>query len=182
MQNNKKKHIALFGSVNVLVFAALMCALSGVLKLIAPTGTTWRIGLENFPIIFSGIVLGPFVGAVVGTVSDLLGCLLCAYTVNPLITFASMLVGLLSGLTFKAFKTKKSVGVAVSVFVAHLAANAFVKTIALCIWYSTPFVITLMERTATYFITAIVETVILLILFKNKSIKIGLKKLVDHEL
>ena len=51
MQNNKQS-IALFGNVKILVFAAFLCAISGIMKLLAPSGDTWRVSLENFPIIF----------------------------------------------------------------------------------------------------------------------------------
>ena len=180
--NNSQKKIALFGSVKIMVFAALLCALSGVFKFLAPSGDTWWISFENFPIVFSGIVLGPYVAAAVGIVSDLLGCLFRGFAVNPFITLASMLVGLFSGLTFKAFKRNKTAGIAVAAFVAHAGGNIIVKTIALSAMYGMPFWILLAERSVTYIITAAVESLIIIILYKNKAIKSGLRRVIDDEL
>ena len=182
MKNKSQKTIALFGSVKIMVFAALLCALSGVFKFLAPTGDTWRISFENFPILFSGIVLGPYIGAAVGIVADLLGCLFRGFAVNPFITLASMIVGLVSGFIFKFFKNNKSVGIVVSSYASHIVGNVIAKTIALSAMYGMPFWVLLAERTITYIITAAVEALIIIILYKNKAIKSGLKRVVNDEL
>lgn len=183
MQNNKsKKKIALFGTVKILVFASFMCALSGVLKFLAPSGDTWRISFENFPIVFSGIVLGPFIASAVGIVSDLLGCLFRGYAVNPIITLASMSVGLISGISFSFFKKRKTTGIVFSTFVAHILSNIIIKTIALSLMYGMPFVVLFIERTGTYILTALAESLIILVLYRNKAIKNGLKRVIDNDL
>lgn len=178
-KNNK---IALFGSVKILVFAALMCALSGGLKFIAATGDTWRISFENFPIIFSGIVMGPYVGAAVGIVSDLLGCLFRGFAINPFITLASMSVGLFSGVAFKLFGKKKLLGICLAVVFAHLVGNVIIKTIALSAMFGSPFGLLLAERSITYALTALAESILIVILLKNKAIQNGLKKVIGYEL
>ncbi|MBQ7968690.1 MAG: folate family ECF transporter S component [Clostridia bacterium] len=181
MQKNNNK-IALFGSVKILVFAALMCALSGGLKFLAPTGDTWRISLENFPIIFSGIVLGPYVASAVGIVSDLLGCLFRGFAINPFITLASMSVGLVSGIVFRLSGKRRFLSSALAVVLAHTVGNVLIKSVALSKMYGTPFLVLLAERSVTYALTALAESVLIIILLKNKAIQQGLKKVIGYEL
>ncbi|MBR5314397.1 MAG: folate family ECF transporter S component [Clostridia bacterium] len=174
--------IALFGSVKILVFASLMCALSGGLKFLAPTGDTWRISFENFPIIFSGIVLGPYVAGAVGIVSDLLGCLFRGFAINPFITLASMVVGIVAGVVFKISGKKKTLGIVLSVVFAHAIGNVLIKTVALSAMYGMPFAVLLAERSVTYALTALCEAFLIIILCKNKAIQNGLKKVIGYEL
>ena len=177
-----KKDIAFFGSVKVLVFAALMCSLSGIFKFLAPTGDTWRISFENFPIIFSGILFGPFVGSAVGICADLLGCLIRGFSVNPLITLASMSVGLVSGIVFKLFGKNKIIGIGFTTFSAHIIGNIIIKTIVLSAVYGSPFLVLLIQRAGTYSVTALAESLIIILLYKNKVIKNALKRITGYEL
>ena len=173
----KQKKIALFGSVKVLVFAAFLCAVSGVMKLLAPSADTWRISLENFPILFAGITLGPLIGGAVGIASDLLGCLFRGYAVNPFITLASMIIGIISGLSFKAVKSKKKeLPIVTAVYLGHIISNIAIKTIVLSKMYGMAFEVLIAERTVTYLITAAVESLIIIILYKNNAIKKGLER------
>ena len=183
MQKNKtERRIALFGNLKVLVFAALLCAISGVMKLIAPSGDTWRISLENFPIIFAGITFGPWIGGIVGIGADLLGCLFRGYAINPFITMASMLAGFLSGLFLMLFNNRKTViSIASSTLYAHIVANVLTKTVVLSLTYGMPAEVLLAERSVTYLITAAVESIIIIVLYKNKAIKNGLKRVIGND-
>ena len=181
-RRNSKKKIALFGTVKILVFASLLFALSGVLKLIAPSSDVMRISFENFPIIFSGIVLGPYVACAVGIVSDLLGCLFRGYAIMPLITLASMTVGLTSGIAYKLFRKKNMASVFVSTFAAHIVGNIVIKTFVLSDAFGTPIGVLFVERLGIYLVTALLEATIIWILYKNKAIKNGLKRVIDDEL
>lgn len=173
----KQKKIALFGSVKVLVFAAFLCAISGVMKLIAPSSDTWRLSFENFPILFAGITLGPFVGGAVGIASDLLGCLFRGYAINPFITLASMIIGVTSGIVFKAIKSKKEeIPIITAVFLGHIISNMVMKTIVLSKMYGMALEVLIPERTITYLITATVESIIIIVLYKNNAIKNGLER------
>ncbi len=57
-----------------------------------------RVQLGVIARIMAGIWFGPFAGAICGLVSDLLGCLIQGYAVNPLITFAAILWGMIPAL------------------------------------------------------------------------------------
>ena len=181
-QNKNSEKIAGFRSVRILVFAALLCAISGVMKLIAPSGDTWRISLENFPIIFGGITMGSWIGGVVGIGADLLGCMFRGYAINPLITVASMTVGIVAGAMFKLIKTNKIVSLVFATFLAHLTANVLIKSAVLSSMYGMPLGILFAERLVTYIITASVESVIMVVLYKSKAIKNGIKRVVGYEL
>ena len=54
-----------------------------------------RIQLGVIARIMAGLWFGPFAGALCGLASDLLGCLIQGYAVNPLITFAAILWGVI---------------------------------------------------------------------------------------
>lgn len=181
MDKKRNRRIKLFGSVKILVFAAMLCAISGVMKFIAPSGDTWRISLENFPIVFGGVLLGPIIGGAVGIAADLLGCLFRGYAINPLITAASMSVGIISGLSFKLFKNKGVFAIAVSTFLAHIIANVIIKTFVLHSMFGTPILVLFAERIVTYLITATAESAVIIVLLKNKAIKNGLKRVIGND-
>jgi len=180
-KDGTKRNSVFFGSVKILVFAAFLCAISGVMKLIAPSGDVWRISLENFPIILSGITMGPIVGGMVGIIADLLGCIFRGYAINPLITMASMFVGVISGFVYKYTKHSK-IAIILSSFTAHIIANLFIKTIVLSYMYGMKLIILFAERGITYFLTALVECILLTILLNNKTIRSQLKDVVGYEL
>ena len=77
--NEQKKTMAgslkLFGSIRVMVAAALFIAMSIILgKFLAiNVGGSIRISLENLPVLMAGIFFGPFVGAAVGIGADVIG-------------------------------------------------------------------------------------------------------------
>ena len=180
-KDNKRSKAMLFGSVKVLVFSAFLCAISGVMKLISPSGDVLRVSLENFPIIFSGITMGPLVGGMVGIAADIIGCIFRGYAINPFITLASMCVGIIAGIVYK-FSKKTKIAILIPTFTAHFFGNVIIKTFVLSYFYGAKLSLLLVERGITFFLTALVECVILTILLKNKAIKSGLKKAIGYEL
>ena len=179
MKKNKQNNIALFGTVKILAFAALMSSLSGILKFLAPTGDTWRISIENLPIIFSGIVLGPFSATAVGIAADLLGCLFRGFAINPMITLASAVVGFVSGVVFKIFGKKKILGIVFATFFAHILGNVIIKSFALSALFGVPISVVLLKRAGVYLLTSIAEILIIVILYRNNAIRNSLKRVID---
>ena len=59
-----------------------------------------RIQLGSVARIMAGIWFGPLAGGLCGLVSDLLGCLIQGYAVNPIITLAAVLWGVIPALFF----------------------------------------------------------------------------------
>lgn len=99
----------------VLVKAALLAAVSIILtrffSYMVPLGglPVLRIGFGNLPLIISGMMFGPLVGAVVGIVSDIVG-----YLINPMggayfpgFTLTAALYGFMSGILFQQLKIHK---------------------------------------------------------------------------
>ena len=87
-----------------LVIAALFAALSLVVKpfelYILPVA---RFNFVGIPIIMAGVILGPVWGGAVGLVADLAGFLFLnksGMAINPVVTFANVLLGIIPGLVF----------------------------------------------------------------------------------
>ena len=95
-----RRDLAVFGNLRALCMAAMLAAMAVVLgylaKLLFGTGP-FRITFENLPIIFGGLLFGPFMGAVMAVVADLCSCLFSGQAPYPLISVGTMTIGLASG-------------------------------------------------------------------------------------
>lgn len=80
-----KRQLGIFKNVETIVVMALFIALSIVLgKFVAINILQdFRISLENTPVIIAAVAYGPLAGAIVGGLSDMIGCMLVGYTINP---------------------------------------------------------------------------------------------------
>ena len=176
-----KQDIRLFGSTKVLIVAALLAAMSIVLGKFGAIniGNSIRIGFGGLPIHMAGIFFGPIVGAAVGLVADVIGCLLKGYSINPIITIGSTCIGLFSGLMFHyVLSPVKSVllpKIAVSTVIAHVIGSMIITSIGLYAYYHTPFE-TLILRVPIYLITAALETAIIYLMLKNRAFNAELDK------
>ncbi len=173
MQNN------IFGFKNiknlkVLAISALFAAISIILgKFLAfNVGDTLRFSFENLPFFLSGFFFGGPVGALTALVADIIGCILRGYAINPILTFASVFIGFTSGLLAKLLsKFNFYIAIALNVTVCHFIGSVLIKTVGLSIWYGSPFVPLLIQRSINYIIVAICEYFCLVILLKSKSLK-----------
>ena len=125
--------------------------------------------------------MGPWIGATVGVAADLLGCLIRGFAINPFITLASMAVGLCAGLVFRLFPKRNVFFLVLSVFISHIIGNVIIKTFVLSAMYGMPLGVLFAERSVTYLVTGAVESVILVLLYKNKAIKNGLKRVIGND-
>jgi ECF transporter S component (folate family) len=173
-KNQKLRRICLGG---------LLAALSIVFgKLLAfNIGETFRVSLENLPIILAGITLGPIYGAMIGLVADLAGCLMVGYTINPIITVGAMTVGFVSGLIFRVTKGQGKGRIALSVIAAHLCGSLLIKTAGLSAFYGTDYFSLFFYRLINYLPIAALESIIVYILIKNKEIGKILSKFEGEE-
>lgn len=87
-------------TTRTLVTMAMLAALSVVLaRLIIPMpAADIRYSIEAVPMAIAGILFGPFAGAIVGFVSDLIGALISGYGYNPMFAIPPILYGLIPGL------------------------------------------------------------------------------------
>ena len=172
-KENVKKSFAVFGNLKVLVCAAIFVALSIVLGKFVPLVNfdVLRFSLENLPILMAGILFGPAVGAVVGGVADIVGCVLVGYTINPLVTLGAVAIGLVSGVCSYYIVSRFSLlQIALSVGVAHLIGSVFIKSFGLAAFYDWPLWQLMLIRLVNYAILAVCETAVIYILLRNKGV------------
>lgn len=161
-------------SLRMPVTCAVLAAMSVVLgKLLAINiGDTLRISFENLPIILASLILGPVWGALCGTVADLVGCFVRGFAVNPLITAAAGLMGVVPWVTAKkVFRSYKMYAVAASVVISHVIVSLGVKTVALHLWYATPYAALFASRGAVYAITAALEAYLCALILKSGAVR-----------
>ena len=176
-----KNNIRLFGSTKVMVIAALLVAMSIVLGKFGAIniGNSIRIGFGGLPIQMAGIFFGPVIGAVVGLVADVVGCIMKGYAINPIITIGSTCIGLFSGLVYhyalRSVKNALLPKVAASTVTAHAIGSMIITSIGLYVYYHTPFE-TLLFRVPIYLITAAIETTVIYLMLKNKAFTAELNK------
>lgn len=169
----KSRRVAAFGTLRILTISALLCAMSIVLGkyLAIRGGDVLRFSFENLPILLAGMAFGPIVGAVVGIISDLVGCLLVGYAINPIITLGAALIGITSGVLYR-WTGKLSVGVRVTlaVTVSHLLGSVLVKTLGLAAFYSMPLGVLMLWRLLNYVIVGALEALLLGVVFKHRAL------------
>lgn len=179
--------IALFGNLRVMVTAALLSAFSIVLgKYLAINVTdSIRISFENLPIVMAGVFFGPIVGGIVGAVADLVGCFLVGYAVNPVITLGAALIGVISG-TVSAYAFPKKEGwrgtwrIFIPVMLSHIICSMGIKTLGMMMYFGTPAEI-FYVRVPLYIVIGILESYIIMLLFRNKTFIGELNRIIDKK-
>lgn len=176
------RHRSRPSGLRMLCVSALLSALSIVLgKYLAINVTdSIRLSFENLPVLMAGIFLGPLVGAAVGAVADLLGCILVGYSINPIITAGAALIGLSAGLVAKAFtrggRSLSPLAIYAAVYAAHIVGSMILKSIGMAVYFSTPLEI-LLIRIPVYLVTGALEGAVILLLAKNKLFTGELRRL-----
>lgn len=174
MPNKTARRVAAFGTLRIMTISALLCAMSIVLGkyLAIRGGEVLRFSFENLPILLSGMMFGPIVGAIVGTLADLLGCLLVGYAINPVVTLGAALIGLSAGAIYAVLgKLTLGVRVSLSVTAAHLLGSVLVKTLGLAAFYSMPFGVLLLWRLLNYAIVGALEVFLSYAVLKNRAMQ-----------
>ncbi len=95
-----------------------------------------RIQLGVIARIMAGVWFGPFAGALCGLASDLLGCLIQGYAVNPLITLAAVLWGVIPALFVPGDSEAKKTAIVklcIGTILACIVCTLFVTTAGL-VW------------------------------------------------
>lgn len=171
-------------ALRLIVFSALLAAISIVCgKYLAfNMGEFLRFSFENLPIIFAGMAFGPIVGAAVGAVADLIGCLLVGYAINPIITLGAAAIGALAGLYrytgFFSGRLASLLRISLTVAAAHLIGSVIIKSFGLSVFYDMPLIMLMLWRLLNYLIVGVLEGFILFHLMNNKSIKTEITKIV----
>ena len=161
-------------NLRLLAVSACLAALSIICGkyLALPVGNVLRFSFENLPILLAGMMFGPITGALVGIVADLLGCVMVAYTVNPLVTLGAACIGLLGGVLFRLTKKLPLLWqTCITVILTHLVASVVVKTFGLATYYDMPFHILLLWRLLNYAIVGVAEWLLLYTVLKNQALR-----------
>ena len=173
MKNEASKK-RLGSNLRLLAVSAFLAALSIICGkyLALSVGNVLRFSFENLPILLAGMMFGPITGALVGIVADLLGCVMVAYTINPLVTLGAACIGLLGGVLFRLTKKLPLLWqTCLTVILTHLVASVVVKTFGLAAYYDMPFHILLLWRLLNYAIVGVAEWLLLYTILKNQALR-----------
>ena len=172
--NKKTSKKRLGGNLQLLAVSAFLAALSIICGkyLALSLGNVLRFSFENLPILLAGMMFGPIVGMTVGVVADLIGCVMVAYAINPLVTLGAACIGLLSGVLFHVTKKLPLVWqTCITVILTHLVASVLVKTFGLAQYYEMPFHILLLWRLLNYVVVGVAEWLLLYTVLKNQALR-----------
>ena len=122
-----------------MVYMALLTALQIILtRLLVLELGPYRISFGSTAAILAGLWLGPLAGGICSFAADILGCFLKGYAVNPLITTASVLWGVLPALTMRFLKNRsnknKSIGLFISIAATGILSSVFLTTAGLVLF------------------------------------------------
>lgn len=167
--------------INTLTFAAMLTAMSVVIGIFCKNflnfgGGLFRVTFENLPIILSGILFGPVVGAVVGVASDLVSYLLSAqvYPPNLVVTFGAAVIGFVSGIVSRVIVKKRGYSqIIVAGISAHLLGSVIIKSVGLYQFYG----FAVLWRVPLYFVIIFIEVLLLCLLYKNATFRRLLDKI-----
>ena len=165
----------IFKSIKVLTTASLLAAMSVVIGIFCKSlldfgGGLFRITFENLPIILSGIIYGPLVGAAVGLISDITSYLLSPqiYPINPVVTIGAGMIGLVSGIASRYFLKKTDLTqIITATFASHLIGSVIIKSIGLFQFYQW----SVLFRIPTYILIASLEATTIWLLYSKSSFR-----------
>ena len=164
------------------LFSAMSLILGKFLQIPTPFAEIIRISFENLPILMAGITMGPLVGAAVGVVADLLGCLLYGYSINPLITLGALTVGLVSGLmAHYVVRRPPLLRIVFATVAAHLLGSVLIKSLGLAAWYLSRYSMGLAQlmlwRTLNYALIGAAEAGLLYLLLGHRGLSSQLERM-----
>ena len=167
-----QKHLR--SNLRLLAVSAFLAAFSIICGkyLALSLGNVLRFSFENLPILLAGMMFGPVAGALVGAVADVIGCIMVAYPINPLVTLGAACIGLLGGLLFHVTKKLPLLWqTCITVILTHLVASVIIKTFGLAAYYDMPFHVLLLYRLLNYAIVGVAEWLLLYTVLKNKALR-----------
>ncbi len=157
-------------SVKTLVTTALFIAISIVLARFCVIYITpsVRINFGNIPIMLTGLLFGPIIGAAAGAIADVVGSVsLAALGWYPPITVSAALMGLIPGLLAFLVKREQTLPrTAVIVFVSNLCASMLWTTFWLSKLYGNGFWTLASVRVPLYLGMTVVESIVIFAVYK----------------
>lgn len=125
-------------SVKVLVFMSLIVAMNLILtRIIAVDIGPYRISVGSVCTVLAGLWFGPVAGGCCGLAADILGCFMKGYAINPLITLAAVLWGVIPALIKPAYANNgisgKTIGIVISIIISNIICSFLLTTFGL-VW------------------------------------------------
>lgn len=118
-----------------LVFIGLLVGMHIVLTRIVSIDLGFcRISVSSVCTILAGLWFGPIGGGLCGLLADLLGCMIKGYAVNPFITVAAILWGVIPAIVARGVngtKTKKIIFLCVSIVITGILSSLVFNTAGL---------------------------------------------------
>lgn len=156
------------GSTHRLVHAGILIAISIVLTRFASFMLTpyIRLGFGPIPIYLGGILLGPWTGALIGGLADIIGFWFNTFGAalpNPLISLASVCRGLLPPLFLK-LTGKKGLSfrsTLISVILTEIVAGLLLTTYGLTMIYKVPFTVLLLPRLVSTSMLVVIYSILI---------------------
>lgn len=133
MQSKAKRRL------RILILSAILSAMGVILGqyLSIKIGDSLRIGFGSLPVLLAGALFGPWVGLLVGAVSDIVGCILYYGLGNmiPLVTLGMMAEGFLAGLIAQK---KTPIRLITATVLARVTGSLILRSLGLYLRYKTP--------------------------------------------
>ena len=118
--------------IRKITFSAIFIALGAVLKTVSISTGEMRLGFYEVPVFLSGMLLGPFFGALVGLGADMIYSISSGYSFSVIMMCSALMWGLLGGLFFQK-KTKIWMIFSVCLIASVLATS--INSVQLYIYY-----------------------------------------------
>lgn len=167
MKLQKEEKASIWGlrlSTKVIVLMGLLVALEIILERLFTFDTPIsRISFTFVARAISGVCLGPLPAAVVGVVADMTGAVLKGYAINPGITFAALLRGLIYG--FFLFRIQAKKYIVFAALTEQVLCSLIITSFSLCMFSGMTFNMEfLVTRLAQFSLMLPVQIVVLLAL------------------
>ena len=126
-------------NIKIMMYMALLTALQIILtRLFVLDLGPYRIAFGNVAAVLAGLWLGPAAGGICSFAADILGCFLKGFAVNPLITAAAILWGVIPAAAMRLFpgrtKTRKTVTLCVSIAITGMISSIILTTAGLVLF------------------------------------------------
>ena len=165
MQENNRFKL----DTRTVVFLGLLAAMHIVLtRLVVIDLGAYRITVGSVCTILSGLWFGPIGGGICGLVSDILGCILKGYAINPFITVAAILWGVIPGLVRNMYphdKKKKTAALCASIVAASILSTLVFTTAGLVLMLGYNFYAIIPGRIVQWLIMAPIYCILTVILY-----------------
>lgn len=161
-------------TTKTMVAGALLAAMAVILKYGSFTLLDYRLTFYDIPLMITGIVFGPVVGAIVGFITDWIYTVGMGYTIG-LFTISSILWGLLPGLMLLVLKHINLKTIIIIVLVTSVLAFLS-NTMALYVMYGSGTLANLPARIITMIIKWPVQVYAMKLIYERVLLPLKIKR------